>query len=47
MGRPKSRWPDEVNGDARKLGIMLYCTRALDRKERRKLYWKTTCRADI
>jgi hypothetical protein len=36
VGRPKSRWPVEVNGDARKLGIILCCARPLYREEGRK-----------
>ena len=36
VGRPKSRSPDEVNGDARELGIILSWLRALDREVSRK-----------
>ena len=36
VGRPKSRWPDEVNGDARKFSIILSWIRDLDREVSRK-----------
>jgi len=36
VGRPKSRWPDAVNGDAWKIGIILSWIRTLDREVWRK-----------
>jgi len=32
VGRPKSRWPNEVNGDAKEFGIILSWIRTLDRE---------------
>ena len=37
VGRPQSRWPYEVNGDAWKPGIILSWIRALDRETWRKI----------
>jgi hypothetical protein len=35
--RPRSRWLDEVNTDARRMGITMWWRKALDREEWRKL----------
>jgi hypothetical protein len=37
VGRPRARWLDEVNSDAREIGIRRWWTRALDRGEWRRL----------
>jgi hypothetical protein len=37
VGRPRARWLDEVNSDAREIGIRRWWTRALDKGERRRL----------
>jgi hypothetical protein len=37
VGRPQSRWLDKVNTDARRMGIRMRWTRALDRGEWRTL----------
>jgi hypothetical protein len=35
--RPRSRWLDEVNTDARRMGIRMWCRKASNREEWRKL----------
>jgi hypothetical protein len=37
VGRPRSRWLDEVNTDAWRMGIRMWWRKALNREERRKL----------
>jgi hypothetical protein len=37
VGRPRSRWLDEVNTDARRMGIRMWRRRASDIEEWRKL----------
>jgi hypothetical protein len=37
VGRPRSRWLDEFNTDARRIGIRMSWRKALDREEWRKL----------
>jgi (p)ppGpp synthase/HD superfamily hydrolase len=37
VGRPRSRWLDEVNTDDRRTGIRMWLRKASDREEWRKL----------
>jgi hypothetical protein len=37
VGRPRARWLNEVNSDAREIGIRRWWTRALDKGQWRRL----------
>jgi hypothetical protein len=49
VGRPRSRWLNEINTDARRMGIRLWWRKASDREEWRKLLMEAktlSCRAE-
>jgi hypothetical protein len=49
VGRPRSRWLDEVNTDSRRIGIRMRWINAVDREERKKFLIEAktlSCRAE-